>query len=270
MSIKRRLLSYIIQKYSSLSKYFVSKNSYIAILTYHNIEKKNSNFIDRYSFTPEEFESHCKFLSVNNFISKKVNDINSIINQIEGNKFVIITFDDGYLSNYKYAINILKKYKLTATFFIDTSRIGQTDHLEKRHILEINKLGFEIGSHSHTHKNLAMLDDKSLKNELLLSKSILNNITGKEILSFSYPYGQKRTYSEETKSNLINAGYRYACTQNGRIIKDDKVDYYQIPRFGLSDIDNFEVFKSKVNGNFDIISKLLNAQYVLKKKKFIE
>ena len=67
-----------------------------------------------------------------------------------------------------------------------------------------------IGSHSHTHPVLSNIDLKSQKNEIFFSSKILNNIIGKKIEFFSYPYGIKKTYNKSTFELLKKAGIKYS------------------------------------------------------------
>lgn len=41
---------------------------------------------------------------------------------------IVITFDDGYYSNYEYIYPILKQYQVKASIFIVTDKIGQEIH----------------------------------------------------------------------------------------------------------------------------------------------
>ena len=43
-------------------------------------------------------------------------------------KPVVITFDDGYLSNYQYAYPILKETGMVATIFVIGATVGNTEH----------------------------------------------------------------------------------------------------------------------------------------------
>ncbi|MFT5251169.1 MAG: peptidoglycan/xylan/chitin deacetylase (PgdA/CDA1 family) [Flavobacteriales bacterium] len=88
------------------------------ILVYHGIDREgetkyNSRFISKVFF--EEFikyiTTHYNVISLDNFYQKKFKK--DTLN-------IAITFDDGYLNNYKYAVPILEKYKVPACFYITT------------------------------------------------------------------------------------------------------------------------------------------------------
>jgi peptidoglycan/xylan/chitin deacetylase (PgdA/CDA1 family) len=88
------------------------------ILNYHGIDavgetRFNSRFISKVFF--EEFikyiTTHYNVISLDDYYHKKfkTNTLN-----------IAISFDDGYLNNYKYAVPILEKYNVPASFYITT------------------------------------------------------------------------------------------------------------------------------------------------------
>jgi peptidoglycan/xylan/chitin deacetylase (PgdA/CDA1 family) len=98
---------------------FLLRNRYgERILVYHGIDevgetKYNSRFISKVFF--EEFikyiTTHYNVISLDDFYQKKFKK--DTLN-------IALTFDDGYLNNYKYAVPILEKYKVPASFYITT------------------------------------------------------------------------------------------------------------------------------------------------------
>jgi peptidoglycan/xylan/chitin deacetylase (PgdA/CDA1 family) len=88
------------------------------ILVYHGIDvvgetRFNSRFISKVYF--EEFikyiTTHYNVISLADFYQKKFKK--DTLN-------IALTFDDGYLNNYKYAVPILEKYNIPACFYITT------------------------------------------------------------------------------------------------------------------------------------------------------
>jgi len=75
--------------------------------------------------TAEEFESQLRYLTRYHSIIS----LEDVVDYISGIKILppspaVITFDDGYLDNYRFAFPLLKKYNAKATFFICTDFIG--------------------------------------------------------------------------------------------------------------------------------------------------
>lgn len=88
----------------------------------------------------------------------------------------------------------------------------------------------EIGSHSLTHPNLDMLTETELVFELNESKKLLEQATGKEIVSIAFPDG---AYNEEVKRLSYKAGYRQLLSVESRL-KSDQEDENILERFCIS------------------------------------
>jgi peptidoglycan/xylan/chitin deacetylase (PgdA/CDA1 family) len=103
-------------------------------------------------------------------------------------KAVIITFDDGMLSQYTYAKTILNKYNFKATFYIICNSVDKENRMNWNNIQILEEEGHEIGSHSMNHKRrLSKLSEEEMKYEIIQSKICLQE-NGFNVTSFSFPY----------------------------------------------------------------------------------
>jgi peptidoglycan/xylan/chitin deacetylase (PgdA/CDA1 family) len=140
---------------------------------------------------------------------------------------VCITIDDGYKSAVVYAAPILKQYNYPWTFFIypDFVTVAEgSGAVSWNDLLELQKEGVDIESHSMTHPNLKLHKQKVkgvwhdftpdeyaawLNNETAGSKALLEQHMGKPITRFAYPYGE---YNKQVEDAAIAAGYEAIFT----------------------------------------------------------
>jgi peptidoglycan/xylan/chitin deacetylase (PgdA/CDA1 family) len=109
----------------------------------------------------------------------------------------------------------------------DEESIAKTLYLDAGEIREMAEYGMIIGSHTHTHNRLDSMDKKKSLEELRISKSILQEITGKTIDCVSYPYGN---YNKEMIAILSQLGYAIGLgTEIG--INDKDADPLFLKRF---------------------------------------
>lgn len=129
---------------------------------------------------------------------------------------ISLTFDDGWMSQYEYALPILDHYKFKATFYIITGYLSATHepYMNLHHVMTLHRSGHEIGGHSVTHPNL-VLTYLWRRKEVLLSKIDLE-FAGIKCDSFAYPYGRQNWY---VRKLALNAGYK-----NARVIGDESND----------------------------------------------
>ena len=105
-------------------------------------------------------------------------------------KAILITFDDGFMSNYLYAFPILKKYGFTGVLYIIGNYMGTDGYMDADQIKEMAAAGWEIGSHSMNHKDLTIIDDPERERyEIVESKEKLETELGVPVKTFAYPFG---------------------------------------------------------------------------------
>jgi peptidoglycan/xylan/chitin deacetylase (PgdA/CDA1 family) len=99
----------------------------------------------------------------------------------------------------------------------------------------------EIGSHTETHPRLASIRFENQRVEINQSKAILEELTGKHLESFAYPYGWHGDYTPESVALVKIAGYTGACTTIPAVA-NEKSDPFQLPRMQVQNWngDEFE------------------------------
>lgn len=190
------------------------KDVKVPILLYHNFvntvpdnDPDNFNYIN----TPQSFEENIKVLLENGYTIISMQELYDAYNlKIElPSKPILITFDDGYYSNYEYIYLILKKYNVKASIFIVTDKVGKEidgiKYLGWNECLEMQNSGLvEIFSHSKRHLFYDKFSTRVIHDDVIESyKVIENNLGKKKIKVFAYPYG---AYTKETVWTLKISG----------------------------------------------------------------
>ena len=152
-----------------------------------------------------------------------------------------VTFDDGYLSVYQHACPALTQRNLTAAIYVVAGAVGGINEWDRAagdqeepmmsagQIKELAAAGFEIGSHTMTHRRLTEAPDDKLREELIDSKHVLEDIIGKEVAAFSYPYGD---YDSRVLEAVVAAGYKSAVTTKlGVLVPTTGI--FEIPRVNV-------------------------------------
>jgi peptidoglycan/xylan/chitin deacetylase (PgdA/CDA1 family) len=94
---------------------------------------------------------------------------------------------------------------------------------------QIAERGFEIGSHTISHPNLANLSDDEVRQELVDSKKLLETKLGRAVRWFAYPFGGREHFRPEQLSLVREAGYEGCVSAHYGFIYRGK-DYPILPR----------------------------------------
>ena len=169
----------------------------LIIFNYHKIEEKPDIGIT--TRTPDDFYNDIKIILDQGFLPITFQNI--LDNEVP-DKPIILTFDDGYFSFYKYAFPFLAKNNIPAVVYIPTDFLGKENnwdvqiglkryrHMNESEVLEISKNNIEIGSHSCSHILLNNMSDEEINYQITNSKNVIEKITGKTVHSLSYPFGR--------------------------------------------------------------------------------
>lgn len=188
-------------------------------------------------------------------------------------KSVVITFDDGFRNFYTNAFPVLNRYRFTATMFLPTAHIGESnlsfkgkECLSWQEVRELQKYGISFGSHTVTHPQLHDCDAASIKEEIVGSKLTMEQKLGCAVQSFSYPYAFPEaagSFKARLRDELRQAGYENGvCTTVGR--NSPSSDPFFLKRLPVNSDDDSQLFEAKLAGSYDWISK---PQYIVKMAK---
>jgi peptidoglycan/xylan/chitin deacetylase (PgdA/CDA1 family) len=127
------------------------------------------------------------------------------------NRAVITTsWDDGHPLDLRTA-GLLAKYGLKGTFYVPT-RYSEWPLMTKSQIVELDRMGMEIGSHTVNHAILPHLDERDARRELTDSRKSLEDLLGKPVPAFCFPKGR---FNSRTCLLAREAGYKLARTTVG-------------------------------------------------------
>jgi peptidoglycan/xylan/chitin deacetylase (PgdA/CDA1 family) len=159
---------------------------------------------------------------------------------------VVVTFDDGYRCNYEHAAPILAEAGVPATFFVVTDMVGTDrvpswdEHIRGRvqwmdwpQVRELAAQGFEIGSHTRTHRDLGKIRGAEARQEIFDSRTRLEQELGMKVRSFAYPFGGRQSLLPENRELVIEAGYRCCCSAFGGFVAPSS-DLFNVQRIALN------------------------------------
>ena len=100
-------------------------------------------------------------------------------------KEIALTFDDGPDSRWTPKIlDILKQKNVPATFFV----VGENALTERGLLQRMMHEGHEVGSHTYTHPNLAIVDNTRVLFELNATQRLFQAFTGRTLKLFRAPF----------------------------------------------------------------------------------
>ena len=193
----------------------------LPILMYHYIREQPSYRTDpmgyRLSVPPDVFAAQMDWLFANGYHAVNFNQVREYFADTRPlpSRPVVITLDDGYRDLYTAAYPILRAHGFTAVAYIVPNFVGRPEYVTRDQILEMDRGGIEIASHTMNHANLAAMSFGATMYELLQSKQWLETLVGHSVLDFAYPSG-KFTY--QTVAAVQRAGYDTAVTEQVSLV----------------------------------------------------
>jgi peptidoglycan/xylan/chitin deacetylase (PgdA/CDA1 family) len=155
---------------------------------------------------------------------------------------VRISFDDGYAHLQEILPKLIGRLAAPPIVFVPSAWIGRSNdwdysslfrkefHLSADQIRGLAGLGVTFGSHGHNHRDLTALSETELKSELIQSKIILTELSGRSVVELSYPFGR---YSDRVQQAAASAGYEAGFTMTFPTSNDSALRQGRIPIYSF-------------------------------------
>ena len=164
---------------------------------------------------PATFDRHLQYLQEKGYHMVTVAELaDRLATGKSMEKYIALSFDDGYTDNYTEAFPLLKKYNARGTFSIINSKIGGKIYMNAEQLKEMQRAGMEIASHTFSHNRLEDIDPVYLNWEIGVSKYDLEKRllpADETVCTMAYPCG---SYNEQSIAKLKEFGYKAALTGN--------------------------------------------------------
>jgi peptidoglycan/xylan/chitin deacetylase (PgdA/CDA1 family) len=125
-------------------------------------------------------------------------------------KPILMTFDDGYRDFYTDVMPVLKREQVKATSYVISGFLGGANYMTENQVREVASSGLvEIGAHTVHHPSLARRPADFLAREIGDSRTQLERLIGRPVVSFCYPNG---SYDDAAERAVAAAGFTSATT----------------------------------------------------------
>ena len=230
------------------------------ILMYHSVSRAR----DAYSVTPETFRRHVQLIR-DSYRVVALRDAFSRLNG-ENERQVVLTFDDAFVDFADHVYPVLSEMMIPATVFVPTGYIGLSStwdqdnpEIRPKRIMSTEHLRalsadplVDLGSHTVDHVSMRQLTEDDMRDQVLESRRSLEDVSGRPINMFSYPFGQRDDFSSETEDVLRRAGYEMAVTTCWGT-RNSVRNGLRLRRIWLKEADDDSTVHAKINGNYDWI-----------------
>jgi peptidoglycan/xylan/chitin deacetylase (PgdA/CDA1 family) len=156
-------------------------------------------------------------------------------------KPVVLSFDDGYLSDVKTALPVLKARRWPAVLNLEVANLKPVWGIRPPGVRKLIAAGWEIDAHTLTHPDLTAVGAIRLHDEVAGSRSAIRKRFHVPVNFFCYPAGR---YDAAVIAAVQQAGYLGATTTNYGLAKPGEL--YTLARVRIDGSDGVGGFAAKL------------------------
>jgi len=220
----------------------------IPVLCYHNIRTILDHHSPELTVTEKTFDDQIKTLYNSGYHTILPGDLYNYLTKgspLPPNP-IMISFDDSHEEHFSIAARELEKYGFKGVFFVMTIAIDKPHYLSHQEIYDLAKAGNTIACHTYDHPFLTKLPNNEWAKEIDEPKKLLEQITGRPVYYFAYPYGAwDERAVDELKRRGIKAAFQLSAQQ------DSRNPVYTIRRIMVSDSWSTVKLEGEIRSSFN-------------------
>lgn len=223
----------------------------LPILMYHHIDYA-ADGTNNMIITPSKLENDIITIINKGYTPISLKELYSYVKDGTSlpQKPIVITFDDGYLSNYQYAFPILKKYNVKACIFpiirYTEDIIADYPHFNYAQAKEMLESGLiEIQPHTYDMHS-QIIDANAFYADILKAIDKLNRNLNINVYAFAFPYGK---YNASLQKVLDQTAIKISLLTDEGINFVDKGDFNSLKlmkRYTVSQYTNLDVLLTRI------------------------
>ena len=121
---------------------------------------------------------------------------------------VVLTFDDGHDDFATQAVPVLLREHFVAMSFVVPGFLGSPSYMSPAQVRAVAADGMVIGAHTMHHVDLTKVSAAVAQSEISSSRALLEQLIGRPVLDFAYPYG---AWNPAIAATVAQAGFRDAA-----------------------------------------------------------
>ena len=222
----------------------------LRVLCYHRVLP---TLRGRYTVTTDQLDRQVSYIAQSGFHFIHVRDL------LSGGSLpdrpVLLTFDDGYVDSVEYALPILRRLRVKATFFIVTGYAGDRarwDHdgaplMGPRQLRDLDPELIELALHSHSHRAFAELSLGEIEDDLRKNLEFFDSHRIPFTPALAYPYGSRpKGTMRELARRLDVLGIPLAFRVGNRINRLPLANRHEIQRIDVNGEASDTTFRRKL------------------------
>jgi peptidoglycan/xylan/chitin deacetylase (PgdA/CDA1 family) len=186
----------------------------VPILCYHQIREwspSDSKTAKDYIVPVEKFKGQIKALAENGYHTILPDQLYDYL--VNGtalpSKPILLTYDDTRAEQFTIAREEMNKYGFKGVFFIMTVSLGKPGYMTREEVKQLSDEGNVIGSHTWNHSNVKNYTAKDWPLQVDKPSQQLENVIGKPIEYFAYPFGLwNKPAIEQLKERHFKAAFQ--------------------------------------------------------------